>query len=60
MDFTSLFGDLNIKADNLDLAMDVVPHKDTFFSNEIIALDECVKELKTLELSVRLTKFLIT
>jgi len=57
MDFTSLFGDLNIKADNLDLAMDVMPHKDTIFSSKIVELDECVKELKTLELSVSLTNF---
>ncbi|CAG9808840.1 unnamed protein product [Chironomus riparius] len=49
MDFTSLFNHLTIKADNLDLAMDILPQKDTLYSSKIVELDEDVKELKNLE-----------
>ena len=54
MDFTSLFNDLAIKADNLDLAMDILQQKDTLFSTKIVELDEDVKELKNLEFLVSL------
>ena len=54
MDFTSLFNDLTIKADNLDLAMDILQQKDTLFSTKIVELDEDVKELKNLEFLVSL------
>ncbi|XP_070507794.1 SKA complex subunit 1-like [Chironomus tepperi] len=53
MDFTNLFNNLTIKADNLELAMDILPHKDTLFSSKIKELDEDVKELKNLELLLK-------
>lgn len=57
MDFTSLFNNLTIKSENLDIAMDILPQKDKLFSSKIIKLDEDVKELKKLELLVSITQY---
>lgn len=53
MDFTKLFEDLAIKADNLEKAMKILPHKNTLYSDDIKELDNDVKDIQDLELAVR-------